>query len=413
MARKLEDNVITSVEDLQIQQTDAEISNVLETPVEIPDADLRQRIIQLETILGKSQTDNRLLTELYEQVLRTNAALNSENQRLADENTTKKEQNDSLTNENSNLLNEVSFLNSELEEAKKPYSNEKEVLRELGSLTLSTNSQLWNLQQLIRQLKLDQNISLLLSNINYYLTDKFNQTFFEFADQLTAKIDKQNSIENNRFSVIEEDISGININNIEIYLISKNETKLLNSKSVLDQYQSYHTIRLESFEFGPEDDYILYFKNSNYLHQNINTRIFRFNQSFDLIVFKTTETNVYQGNKVYLKTNDNKIFFESLIYQHIVIGEHQILFVEKLQDQQINQSLADIVIYEIEDTYLPLKYTNTDIDELQQILIGKMVYNQITNTQTFFDIDDVTELKRVRYYLDPQHKQEIRIPTED
>lgn len=416
MARTLEIQEFKNVEDViaSLGKTDVIIAND-DIPVNTDNINVTELQNQIELLtkrLNILQGQYDSLVEQYTQAVRVNGTLNKENTILSQENANLKTQNQSLTETNKLLLDENTTLQLQLDEALLPYSNEKEALKLLNQSLASTNGQLWNLQQLIKQTGLDKNISLLLSNLDYYLVDKFNQTITTAFDSLTSQIEKQNNIENLKFDIQEQNVTGINLNNVDVYLISKTEVKKLDSKSVLKEYGTYNVIELEPSEFNElEDNYMLYFTNNNYLQQNINVRLFRFNNTFDLVVFKSLDNNIYNGTKLYLKDNTGKAYFESLIYQMITIGEHKILFVDKIQNILPETAICDILTLELEDTFIYLKYANSDIDEVQQLLIGKMEIFQDSNTTIFYDVDDVTELKRIRTYQDPQNNTIIRIPT--
>jgi hypothetical protein len=364
-------------------------------------------VAQLKAKIVELQNSYASLNQLYLTTAALNQSLSSANKILSDANAVLRAENIALGSELLNLKKQNTSLENQLSEALLPYSNEKIMLQYLGQLLLQSETQLDQLRRLIVELNLSDNLALLLSSFDYWTVNSINNTLSTGFTSITNLISDQNDIENLKFSVIEQSLEGINVDNIAVFLISQSQKSEI-SKTSITAYGNVNLLELNPDDFTTKDtDYILYFTNKNFLEQNIPVRIYPFNNMFDLVVFKSLDSLVYNNNKLYLKQS-GLAFYESMIYQQVNRGEHRILFVDKINKE--GNFTCDINVYEIEEFYLPFKYTNTDIDELQQYLVGKMVYNKIDNTQTFYEVDEETILKILNLYFDPQNEQEIRIP---
>lgn len=321
--------------------------------------------------------------------------------------------NSSLTQENTNQKYLIEQQTTRISELSTPYFNEIEFLNKYNELSLNLFYTIDNIKNIINNMNLDNNMQVLLSNVNTYLLSNILNSFSDNFNKINDTLSIQNDIENKKFSIIENTVSQIDLNNIDAFLISKSSNIKLDIKNVIKQFDQYSIIELLPDVIESLDrDYLLYFTNSVYLYKNVGVRHYKFSNTFDVVLFKNVERNNLINQKIIFKNKENKIVGESIIFNDTQIDEHKLLFINKLSEN-ISIEYADIVQYEIDDFYIPLHISDTDIDTVQQLLIGKRVYDKTETKYTYYESDDTTTIKVVREYLDPKENKQIRIPTEN
>lgn len=326
---------------------------------------------------------------------------------IVEQSNVREEKNKELIDDNATLISDLLQQIALLSQSK--YEDELRVIRNLNDSLVLLQGTLYSINKLDKQLNLNSNLQLLLQDINSYIVDKTLSIVDQKFTKLFDKIDTQNYIENSKFQILDTTLSTINLDNISVLLISNSGIQKIEiSTETLDNKNITISINPEDLTSINDKNYLLFFTNSLYLYNNITFNYYNYNDVFDIIAFKDVTEQKLIGNKVILKQDDKPIT-ESLIYNQEQVNEYSVLIIDKI-NSSFNQ--VDIVQNEIEEFYLPIQVLNTDVDDIQNLLIGKRIYDKSQGTFTYFNEDEETIYKIVRTYLDPTNSLETRIPTD-
>lgn len=313
-----------------------------------------------------------------------------------------------FTNINKQLID----LRTELDGVR-TYDQELEIIQQLNSSLSRVSALNSGINTTARNLQLSSKFVQLNSGIEELIQAELLNSVSNNFDTITNKIDSQNEIENNRFQLMESELNTIGLENIRIYLLSKDNIIEIPSGNLSIKNGIYQlnlgTDTLSAVSYG-----ILYFQNSNYLVTDVPiTKILSVNDTIDLIAINRLNlvdgTN-YIGNKLYIKMNGN-IVYESFIFEQEDRLEYTILYVSKTNGIDYSKATIDIIVHEIDEFVIPFQSNNSDIDTIQDLLIGKRIYEKISGKSTYYD-ENNNIIKIVRTYLTPDQNTETRVPSD-